>query len=286
MPTVRVRGVDLYYEEHGSGPHLVVAHGLMASVATSHMFGERIEDIAARGVHVIAYDARGHGRSGYTARRQDYHWRALAEDMYALIRALGLGRAAVYGGSIGAATALLLALEHPDAVDKLILRVPPPFDDEGSRPVRRVFSLLALSYMLLGPSRTARLVTALPAQRKFQREHPGTDMRSFFGSQRRPAIVAAIRGALLDAPQLPLHRLADIEHPTLILTHPDDPLHPLASGELLHERMPHAKLAVAPTPSYWVAHRDALAHVIASFVKGETVAHGLPQKVLHEHANI
>jgi pimeloyl-ACP methyl ester carboxylesterase len=50
MATVRVRGIDLYYEEYGSGPQLVVAHGLMGSVALAPWFGERVEEIAARGV--------------------------------------------------------------------------------------------------------------------------------------------------------------------------------------------------------------------------------------------
>jgi pimeloyl-ACP methyl ester carboxylesterase len=283
MPTVRVRGIDLYYEEHGSGPHLVFAHGLFGSVAFAPRFGEPIEEIAAKGVHVVAYDARGHGRSGYTTRRGDYHPQSLAEDLHGLMLALGLERASIYGGSMGAATALMLALEHPDAVERLILRAPPALGND-IKPLQGQFAALAALYRMLGSRLTARLVTSMPQMRKAQREQPGNDLRSFFASQRRAAVVAAIEGVVLDAPQLPLHRLGEISHPTLILTHPDDPLHPLASGELLHERLPHAKLAVAPTPTYWLEHRDALAHVVASFVKGDPVARGLPEKVLHEHA--
>ena len=64
MPFIHVRGVELYYEEHGSrsDPHLLMAHGLMGSVAVMESFSERPAAIAARGLHVIAYDARGHGR--------------------------------------------------------------------------------------------------------------------------------------------------------------------------------------------------------------------------------
>jgi pimeloyl-ACP methyl ester carboxylesterase len=247
------------------------------------MFGERVEEIAERGVHVIAYDARGHGRSGYTTERADYHWASLAEDMHGFIEALDLGRASIYGGSMGAGTALMLALEHPDAVDKLILRVPPPFGDD-IKPIQGQFAVLAMLFRLLGPAMTARLLGMLPQQRRMRRADPPNDMRPFFAAQRRASIVPAIQGVLLDGTRLPAHRFGEIEHPTLVLTHPGDALHPLASGELLHERLTHAKLAVAPTQSYWVEHRDALTHVIASFVKGEQIARGLPEKVLHEHA--
>ena len=282
MPTVSVRGIDLYYEEHGGGPPLIFAHGLLGSVALAPSFGERVEDIAARGVRVIAYDARGHGRSGYSTRRSDYHWDALAEDMHGLIRALGLERASMYGGSMGAATALMLALEHPEAVDRMIIQSPPPFGSD-IKPVQGQFAAIAMLYRLFGSSLTARIITSLPAQRRSQREHPRLDMRAFFASQRRAAVVPAIQGVLLDAPQLPLHRLGEIAQPALVLTHPGDPLHPMASGELLHERMRHAKLAVAPTATYWQEQHDALTHVIASFVKGEPIARGLPDKILHDH---
>jgi pimeloyl-ACP methyl ester carboxylesterase len=282
MPTVRVRGIDIYYEEYGEGPNLVVAHGLLGSVALMSSFAERIEDIARRGVHVVAYDARGHGRSGYTTRRADYHWSALAEDMYALIQTIGIEKTNVYGGSMGAGTALMLALAHPETVDRLILMAPPPFGN-AIAPVRRTLRGLATLYQLLGSRLTARVVTALPAIRRFQRGNPRIDLQSFFAGQRRAAIVPAIRG-LLGGPQIPVDRLGEIAHPALVLTHPDDAIHPLSSGELLHERMPHARLAVAPTATYWDEHPDALTHVVAAYSRGEPVAQGLPEKLYHEHA--
>ena len=46
--------------------------------------------------------------------------------------------------------------------------------------------------------------------------------------------------------------------------------------------MPHARLAVAPSEPYWRENPEALAHVIASFVKGEQIARGLPGQHVHE----
>jgi pimeloyl-ACP methyl ester carboxylesterase len=285
MPTIRIRGVDLHYEEYGSpdDPHVLMAHGLMGSIALMRSFAERPDDIAARGLHVIAYDARGHGRSGYTTARSDYRWAALGEDMYALIRALGIEKTSVYGGSMGAGTALMCALEHPDAVDRLILMSPPPFGAHA-KAAKQYLGGLSYLYQLFGPKLTARIIMAFPQARQAQRANPRNDLRSFFAAQHRASIVPAIRGLLFDGPGLPTQRFAEIQHQALVLTHPDDPIHPLASGDLLHERMPHARLAVAPTATYWDENPDALTHVVAAFVRGEPIARGLPEKVRHEHA--
>jgi pimeloyl-ACP methyl ester carboxylesterase len=66
--------------------------------------------------------------------------------------------------------------------------------------------------------------------------------------------------------------LARIETPALILTQPEDSLHPLRSGEILRERMPHAKLFVAPSRSYWDENRELLVQVVASSLMGRVVA--------------
>lgn len=286
MPYTTVRGVNLYYEEHGSpaDPPLVVAHGLMGSIEITKAFAERADAFAAKGLHVFAYDARGHGKSGYTTQRADYHWASLAEDMHGFIRALGLERTSVYGGSMGAGTALSMALAHPEIVDKLIIMVPPPFGDEAIKPAARLFGGLSVLFRLFGTRLTSKIVMVFPEARKAERDSPHNPLSSFLAAQRRASIVPAICGLLLDKPQLDPLRFAEIEAQALVLTHPDDPIHPLASGEILHERMPHARLAVSPSPSYWIENPDALAHVVAAFVRGEPIAAGLPEKVLHEHA--
>lgn len=289
MPYTTVRGISLYYEQHGdpADPPLIIAHGLMGSIAymrdqaAKGRGGERIEDIADRGLHVTVYDARGHGRSGYTTERADYHWDALAQDMRELIRRLNIERTTIYGGSMGAGTALAFALAHPDAVDKLIIQSPPPFeekaDGEPLRSVGRLFGGLAMLYQTVGVPTAARIVAGLARARGAEPDEIA-ELRAFIGRQRRAPVIPAIRGLLLDQPQLDIERFRLIETPTLILTHPDDPIHPLSSGEVLHERMPHARLAVAPTTNYWPENPDALTHVIAAFTRNEPIAQGLPEE--------
>jgi pimeloyl-ACP methyl ester carboxylesterase len=281
MPFINARGIDFHYETYGDrGPQVLVAHGLMGSISMSASFGEDFAALAEEGLRVIAYDARGHGRSGYTTERADYRWAALAEDMRAIIGALGIEKISVYGGSMGAGTALMCALAHPDVVERLVVNSPPPVGSDLA-PIRRQWSMVARLYRFFGSQATARILTSMPQGRGAQERNPRLDMRTFWSSQRRESIAPAIRGVLIDD-ELPIARFAAVEHHTLILTHPDEPLHPLASGEALHAVMPHAQLAVAPTADYWQTNASALRKVVAAFVKGEAIASGLPSKA-HAH---
>lgn len=260
MSTVQVRGVDLYYEAYGTGSTcLLIAHGALASIEYSNTFGLRAAELAERGFRVITYDARGHGRSGFTTRPEHYHPAALADDMHGLIDALGLAEVCVYGTSMGASTALLLALAHPERVSRLVLRSPSPFgiDVEAAR---AKLHPLASMYTWFGSAVTASVVTML------SRGADRPKMKALLSGQRRQAIAPAIRG-FLSAPIDP-DILPKIAAPTLILTHPNDPVHPLRAGEILRARLPRAELLVAPSRSYWEENRETLMDVVASSLAG------------------
>jgi len=266
MTSVCVNGVDLFVERYGeAGPVVVVAHGLMGSIALSARFGERLGALATRGLRVVAYDARGHGRSEGTRDAVDYRWAQHARDLAALIEALGLAPVSLYGGSMGAGSALLVAMERPELVDRLVLRSPPPFE-RGLGVARHILLPLAAAYAWLGTERTARLVTALPSVRRLQREAPQNDLRSFFASQRRETVVPAIRGLLGERDSIPVSRFAQLKHETLVLAHPGDPIHPLASAACLIERLPRARAVTAPGPGWYAAHPEAVTDLVADFL--------------------
>jgi 3-oxoadipate enol-lactonase len=266
MPYARVDGLDLYYEDHGTGPRaLVVAHGALGSVAHANAFGLSASALAQRGLRVVAYDARGHGLSGYSTAPGDYDQRALANELRLLLDVLGLTRASICGTSMGATSALLFAQAHPERVERLVLRSPAPFGADMSRARRRLLGL-AWSYQVLGTSLTARLASLRPG--------PGgaVRMRTLLRGQRRASIVPALRGFL--ARPLDTQYLRTIEAPTLILTQPADALHPLRSGDVLYDLLPDATLCVAPTATFWDRHQDETADLLAGFVSGAVVPFG------------
>jgi pimeloyl-ACP methyl ester carboxylesterase len=261
-----VNGVALSVEDFGgAGPVVVLAHGLMGSVAMTARFGDAPEALASRGLRVVAYDARGHGRSEGSGAPEDYRWAQHARDLGALIEALDLAPASVYGGSMGAGSALLLALERPELVDRLVLRAPPPFGRE-LRTARRTFLPLATAYAWLGPERTARFVTALPSVKRMQRETPQNDLRTFFSAQRRETVVPAIRGLLGERDPIAVARFPKISHETLVLAHPGDPIHPLSSADRLIEKLPNARVVTAPSAGYFAAHPEAVTDLVADFL--------------------
>jgi pimeloyl-ACP methyl ester carboxylesterase len=260
MPYVQAHGVQFHYEEHGSGRPLVIAHGLFGSIDTARAQGHSVESWGASGVRAIGIDARGHGRSGHTRRREDYGWPALASDLAAVLDALGLERVNIYGTSMGAGAALMFALAHPDRVERLVLRSPPPLGAD-MRALRPRMGALALLYRCLGARLTAGLIGATsPA---------GDPFPAMLRSQRSSAIVPAIRALAFGEPQLPLDRFVEIGAPTLVLAHPGDIQHPLRSGEVLLERLPNATLLVAPSVAHFREHRAALQRIVTAFIKVE-----------------
>jgi 3-oxoadipate enol-lactonase len=113
MPTVKVDGIDLFYEERGSktAPAVVLAHSLFFD---RRMFEHQLESLSDR-YHVVAYDQRGHGRSPCPD-DGDYEMDTLASDAAGLIEALDLGPAHFAGNSMGGFLALRLAARRPDLI--------------------------------------------------------------------------------------------------------------------------------------------------------------------------
>jgi pimeloyl-ACP methyl ester carboxylesterase len=116
MTIASVNGLQLYYEEHGSGHPLVLLHGGLHTIDLS--FGALIPLLA--GSHrVIAVELQGHGHTADIDREPSYP--NLADDVAALLDHLGVERADVIGFSLGGLVAIELGLRHPARVGRLVL---------------------------------------------------------------------------------------------------------------------------------------------------------------------
>jgi pimeloyl-ACP methyl ester carboxylesterase len=112
---VRVHGIELAYQDFGTGSPLVLLHGGFGSV---EMFGPNVGLIAA-GHRVIGVDLQSHGRS--PAADRPMRFETMADDIAALMAHLKLERAAIMGFSLGGAVALRIAIQHPQLVERLVL---------------------------------------------------------------------------------------------------------------------------------------------------------------------
>jgi len=115
MPHAKVNSVRLYYEIAGEGIPLVMAHGL----SLDHTMWEPQVAAFSDRYQTITYDNRGHGLSD--APPQGYSIEVFAEDLYGLLRFLGLKGILLMGLSMGGRIALRFVLSHPEMVRALIL---------------------------------------------------------------------------------------------------------------------------------------------------------------------
>jgi pimeloyl-ACP methyl ester carboxylesterase len=115
--TVSADGVSLHAREWiGGDRSALLVHGL---ASTSRIWDLVAPRLARSGLHAVAYDQRGHGRSAKP--RSDYGFDRTTADAAAVARAFGLGRPVAVGHSWGANVVLELAARQPRLVSGAVL---------------------------------------------------------------------------------------------------------------------------------------------------------------------
>src|SRR5438874_2839158 len=110
-------GVSLAAEDVGGGVPIVLLHGLTATRRYVVMGSRALE---RSGHRVIAYDARGHGRSSPAPTPVAYTYGDLGRDLIAVLDERGIEQAVLAGSSMGAHTLLWLALVAPERAAGLV----------------------------------------------------------------------------------------------------------------------------------------------------------------------
>lgn len=241
---VEAAGVTLSVAEAGEGPAVVLLHGLTATRRYVVMGSRALE---SSGHRVIAYDARGHGRSGPPRDPRAYGYEHLAADLEAVMDELGVERALLAGASMGAHTAARLALEQPDRVAALAL-ITPAFDPQtsgGPGDLARwdalaqglqqggVDGFLAAYGIETVPEAWRDTVVQVIRQRLAEHEHP-------------EAVAQALRFVPRSRPFAALRELRAIAAPTVVVGSRDeaDPGHPLAVAAAYAQELPRGRLEV------------------------------------------
>jgi 3-oxoadipate enol-lactonase len=235
VPRARTNDVELHYEARGSGEPSLLLMGGIPAVAGD--WASLAEPLSARR-RVIAYDNRGSGESTVTP--GPYTTRQLAADGVALLDALGIERADVFGMSLGGMIAQELAIGWPDRVRKLVLGCTHAGVAHAARMPRPTGQAFAMQ-----TDDWAERMRAL-APFAFARAVDGQLQSAFIEKKSRdaqqPAGYAAQIQAVLDHDSY--ERLPQIGAPTLILTGDDDQVIPGESSDVLHERIPGSRLEV------------------------------------------
>jgi 3-oxoadipate enol-lactonase len=114
MPVLMISGDEFYYEDHGEGPAIVLAHGVGGNHAS---WFHQVETLS-RSYRVITFDHRGFGRSSDVA---GLGRGGFVADLTALLDYLRIDRAVLVGQSMGGGTCLAFATAHPERCAALVM---------------------------------------------------------------------------------------------------------------------------------------------------------------------
>jgi pimeloyl-ACP methyl ester carboxylesterase len=250
-----INGYPLRYRIGGEGPLVVFGHGLMGSIEQVDPFEGSLDYVLER-VRLLIYDARGHGQSSGPEYAAGYTWETLGRDMAAFIDHAGEERAIIGGASMGAATALWVAIEQPQRAKALALLMPPPL---GYGPMRaqeekqalQVLDLLSAAVKNFGIEKTVELAKGFPGSAATPED---AEQRATWLLRQNPlTLLYAVRG-LMTAPFHDPEAYRQINVPTIVVAHEGDALHPVRAAQLLKDNIPDCELLVAPQPGYWQTH--------------------------------
>src|ERR671910_2713839 len=128
---VELHGHRMIYRIAGSGPPVVLIHGMV----NSSWHWEEVALRLAREYTVVAPDLLGHGDSA--AVRGDYSLGAHAASIRDLLAAIGIERSSIVGHSLGGGVAMQFFYQFPQRTERLALGSSGGLGREGSPPLRR-----------------------------------------------------------------------------------------------------------------------------------------------------
>jgi pimeloyl-ACP methyl ester carboxylesterase len=244
--TATLDGYRLHWLSAGSGPAVVLLHGLCGS----HRWWNANIPSLAEEFRVLAPDLPGFGRSRYGGRLPDLA--GTAELLARWIAEAGAPRSHLVGHSMGGHLAVHLAARHPDQVDRLVLA-----DAAGLlRPLSPV-PLARWAYGLAWPRAWGSPAFLPVIWRDALRAGPFTAAR-------------AIRHILRDDVSA---LLPGIRAPTLVVWGEADAMIPLEHGQRLRDAIPGARMHVIPGAYHnpMVDRPAEFNQVVRAFLRGEEV---------------
>ena len=219
---VQTGAVRTWYDEHGAGDPLVLLHG---GLVDARWFAPNLEPLAER-FHVYTPERRGHGHTPDVEGPITY--RVMADDTIAFLDAVLDGPADLVGHSDGAFVAMLVAMQRPELVNRLVM-ISGGFDKSGEADpaadfdVDEVVQFLGGAYGEVSPD----------------------------GEAHFPVVVAKIAELMKKEPRMDVAELARIGHRSLVMFSDDD-LMTLQHEVEMFEALPNAELAVVPGTSHFL----------------------------------
>jgi pimeloyl-ACP methyl ester carboxylesterase len=250
---IDIGAVKTWYDEQGEGDPLVLLHG---GLVPNESWGMQMPDLSAR-FHVLAPERRGHGRTPDVEGPLNYD--DMAADTIGFIEKVVGGPAHLVGWSDGGIVGLLVAIERPDLVRKLVA-IGANYDTTG---------VPAELQEGLGAMTADGEEMAMP-RAMHEAVAPG-------GPASWKVLFEKFQVMAHTQPNITVEELGRISAPTLILTGDDD-LPTLEHTASLYRSIPNAELAIVPGTSHFTAMEkpDAVNRLVLDFLEKDPVPTMMP----------
>lgn len=267
MPLVKADGANIYYEVIGQGEPLVLVQGYGHHLLH---WGALPQEFVKIGYRVVLVDNRGVGRSDKPDAPVTISM--MADDICKAMDDAGIGRASVFGVSMGGLVAQVLAINHADRLNNLILgctmpggthSIPP--DPEG---MKILFDYDYLKNMT--PEQRSRAVFSFFCSEEYMQENPDALKYYHAVTTQYPTPTSTFaRQAEAISKEDTWDRLPGIKAPTMIITGTSDRIVPFKNSELLEERIPGAELVLLQDKlhGFFIEAMDSTRIFINGFMK-------------------
>jgi len=268
--TVKTKDWQFHYQEAGQGHPVILLHGSGPGATGWSNFAGNIEALAQR-FHVYAVDMPGWGQSDAATVEQLDHVEAAIQFM----DALGIGRAAFVGNSMGGQTSLRLATEYPDRMTHLITMGPPvgrmpTLFGAGDGPSEGLKTLIQ-AYQDPSPENMRRLVEIMVYDKARFATPALCKARSDAALARPEHLYNYVTGMPKGAP-LPKwvkpELLSGIKVPTLLIHGRDDRVVSFETSLFLLANIPNSRLVLLNRCGHWamIEHPDEFNRVVGDFI--------------------
>ena len=274
MPTVAANGIDIYYDRFGDpdDPVLLMVNGLGSQCIRYD--DELCEAFVDRYLQVIRFDNRDVGLSTHLPEGTRYTLTDMAADAVGLLDALAIERAHVWGCSMGAMIAQVLAIEYPERVASLTSIMSTTGEPTVGQPAPElVAQLMELSAPTTdldeAVDRAVALAEAIGSPDEFDELWQRRRQRAFVERAHDPAGV----GRQMDAVRSSGDRvggLSELGVATLVIHGDADPLVEVSGGRRTAELVPGAELLVIEgmghdlPPFFWSPIIEATTQLVIS----------------------
>jgi pimeloyl-ACP methyl ester carboxylesterase len=280
MPSFKFQGQRLAYSEFGGGPAavtpvggrgrtapsapaagrpLILVHGLLLS---QRMHWPLAEALAGHGNRVLTLDLLGHGESDRPRDMGSYSMALFGAQVVALMDHLQVEQAVVMGTSLGANTALEVALAQPERLRGMVIEMP-VLDNA------LLWSALAFTPLLValtfGEPIMRQLARASRAVPRAVLPHYGNVMLDVLRQDPGPG-GAVLQGLFFGRVAPHRNERRTFKMPALVLGHRRDPVHPFSDAGKLAEELPNGRLLEANSLLELRVSPERLTAEIASFL--------------------